>query len=428
MVLSGHGTPTRRPSPAPPSPTGKYLAIGAAVVLVVVLIVVAVRMTTGGSSTTTPESPPAVSLYVDPAGSDSNDGSQGAPFQTIQAALEEATPGTTINLAPGKYYEELATVRDGEPNAPITIKGPETGKDRAGRYLATVYSASRVVNIDNSYYTLEGFTVDGQENLANTPYPTDPSSIDAFKAGVQAQVSDSRLVYIGSADDVRDVTGVTIRNMFLNGAGGECVRLRNNAHGNTITDSVVQYCGMYGKGESDEDRTEFHNGEGIYIGTSPKSDDQPMYENDASSNNVITNNVIRTFGSECLNVKENAHDNLFEGNVCSDNVEATDFEGSNVELRGFNNIVRGNVISASAGYGVKIQSDEDEYDRGGNAIENNRIIDSAAEPLKIKTIATQGPICGNVMNADPEELVETEDYVGDPTAPCPSGGVAPGPS
>jgi hypothetical protein len=337
-------------------------------------------------------------------------------------------PGTTINIAPGTYYEELATVRDGLPNAPITLKGPETGKDRSGRYQATVFGASRVVNIDNDYITLDGFTVDGQENLANTPYPTDLAGIDAFKTSVQAQVSDSRLVYLGSADDVRDVTGVTIRNMFLNGGGGECVRLRNNSHGNTITDSVVQYCGMYGKGDNDKDRTEFHNGEGIYIGTSPKSDDQPMYENDGSSENTISNNVIRTFGSECLNVKENAHDNVFEGNVCSDNVESSDFDGSNIELRGFSNIVRNNVVRDSAGYGIKIQSDEDEYDKGGNALENNRISGSAAEPLKIKSISAQGQICGNVMTAVDDELIETEDYVGDPTAPCPTGGSAPGPS
>ena len=47
-----------------------------------------------------------------------------------------------------------------------------------------------------------------------------------------------------------------------------------------------------------------------------------MHENDASSHNVVTRNIIRTFGSECFNVKENAHDNVFEDNVCSDNTES----------------------------------------------------------------------------------------------------------
>ena len=104
--------------------------------------------------------------------------------------------------------------------------------------------------------------------------------------------------------------------MFLNGAGGECVRLRNNAHDNTITDSVIQYCGMFGKGDGEE-RAAYHNGEGVYIGTSPESDDQPMSANDTSSHNVVARNIIRTFGSECFNVKENAHDNVFEDNDCA---------------------------------------------------------------------------------------------------------------
>ena len=121
------------------------------------------------------------------------------------------------------------------------------------------------------------------------------------------------------------MTGITINNMFLNGAGGECVRLRNNAHDNTISNSVIQYCGLYGKGDG-ADRAVYHNGEGVYIGTSPESDDQPMYDNDTSSNNVVTRNIIRPFGSECFNIKENAHDNVFEDNVCSGNAESVEFE------------------------------------------------------------------------------------------------------
>jgi hypothetical protein len=259
-----------------------------------------------------------------------------------------------------------------------------------------VHGTGRIFNIDHSWITLDGFTVDGQEQLATTPYPTDLRAIDAFKDRVQDRVDDSRLVYIGSSEDVRDITGVTVNNMFLNGAGGECVRLRNNARGNTISNSVVQYCGMYGKGD-DEDRAEYHNGEGIYIGTSPKSDDQPLPGTDESANNVVTRNVIRTFGSECFNVKENAHDNVFEDNVCSDNAESLEFEGSNVELRGYGNIVRNNEISDSAGYSIKIQNDGREYDKGGNVVENNRLSGAAGEIFKIKSSADQGAICGNTV-------------------------------
>jgi Protein of unknown function (DUF1565) len=358
-------------------------------------------------------------LHVDPAGTDSGDGSAGAPMRTIQAALDKAEPGTLISLAPGVYREELTTVRDGAPGAPITIKGPETGTDRAGRYRATLYGTGRIVSIDHSYYTLDGFTIDGQEALAGTTFPTDITAMDAFKDGVAGKVADGRLVYVGAGDKTHDLTGITLSNMFLNGAGGECVRMRNNAHDNVVTDSVIQYCGLFGKG-SGEKRAVYHNGEGVYIGTSPNSDDQPMHANDGSARNLVTRNVIRTFGSECFDVKENAHDNVFQGNVCSGNTEPRDHDGSNVELRGYANVVRDNQISDSAGVSVKISVDGDASDRGGNIVEDNRISGSAAA-LMLDSAAAQGPMCGNVVStATAVERDDDEDGGGsaDITAPC----------
>jgi hypothetical protein len=375
--------------------------VGVLTAVILAMLAVLGAVIFGGSGTTTPPAPAPVQagppLYVSPSGSDANDGTSAAtPLATIQAALEKAAPGTVVTLAPGVYREQPTTVRDGAPGAPITIRGPETGTDREGRYQAVVHGTGRIFNIDHSWITLQGFTIDGQEQLATTPLPADLRTIDAFKKSVQDRVADGRLVYVGSSDDSRDLTGVTIDDMFLNGAGGECVRLRNNAHDNVITNSVIQYCGMHAKGgEDDEDRAEFHNGEGVYIGTSPKSEDQPMHENDASARNVVTRNVIRTFGSECFNVKENAHDNVFEDNVCSGNAESADFEGSTIELRGYGNVVRNNEISDSAGYLIKIQSDDEEYDRGGNVVENNRMSGAGAEIFKIKSSAEQGRMCGN---------------------------------
>ena len=378
----------------------RNLAIGAALAVAVLVTVLLVR---GPAAIPPPaDTPPPVAtgaeLHVDPAGSDRNEGTAAEPLQTIQRALDLAQPGTTILLAPGEYREQPATMRPGAPGAPITIKGPETGQDRAGRYQATLYGTGRIFNIDHSHYRLEGFTIDGQENLKGRELPEELSAVTAFKDSARDDVSDGRLIYIGSSDQSRDITDVTIRDMFLSGAGGECIRLRNNAHDNVIADSVIQYCGMFGKSEDDSDRFEYHNGEGIYIGTSPKSDDQPMHENDASHGNRVTGNIIRTFGSECFNVKENAHDNVFEDNTCSGNTESSEFDGSNIELRGHDNVVRNNTISDSAGYAVKIQSDEDEYDKGGNVVEGNEISDITAAAFKIGAESQQGQLCGNVVN------------------------------
>ncbi|MGH3586555.1 MAG: DUF1565 domain-containing protein [Pseudonocardia sp.] len=408
-----------------PRITTRAITVGAIALAAVVALVVFVVYASGGgalgggSGISEPE--PTIEtrqLYVSPTGNDSGDGSQAAPLRTIQAALDEAEAGTVINLAPGEYREQLTTMRDGTPEAPITIRGPENGKDPSGRNQAVLFGTGRIVNIDHNHYTLEGFTIDGQERLPAAQLPADLGAVEAFKSGVQSQLEDSKLIYIGSSDTTRDVTGITIRNMFLTEAGTECVRMRNNAHDNTIIDSVIQYCGLVGSTDEDDDddRFPYHNGEGVYIGTSPNSDSQPMADNDTSSNNVVSGNVIRTFGSECLDVKENAHDNVFENNECSGNTEPRDFNGSNIELRGHGNIVRGNVIADSAGWNVKIQADdEDDYDNSGNSLQDNTLSGSAAEAVHIGTDAPQGPMCGNrVMGAVPVD----EDSVGDITAPC----------
>ncbi|MDT0352543.1 right-handed parallel beta-helix repeat-containing protein [Pseudonocardia charpentierae] len=412
-----------------PTSPWRYLGLAFVVLGVGVLAVLAVQAIprpaevpgaapTAAPAPSSPSSPPVATaaLYVDPRGSDTDDGTAAAPLATIQAALDKATPGTVINLAPGVYRETLATVRDGAPGAPITIKGPESGKDRAGRYRAVVFGTGRVVSVNHSYYTFAGFTIDGQEKLAGTAYPTDLAAVTAFKNRVQPQVADGRLIYIGAADDTRDLTGITIHNMFLNGAGGECVRLRNNAHDNAITDSVIQYCGMFGKGDDDE-RAKYHNGEGVYIGTSPNSDSQPMHANDGSSRNLVARNTIRTFGSECFNVKENAHDNVLEDNVCSDNTEFAEFDGSNIELRGHSNVVRNNEISDSAGVNIKIRSDSKKFDRGGNVVENNRISGGAAV-FMLDSAVPQGRMCGNRVTTQTLTLDDDGEPVGDITAPC----------
>jgi hypothetical protein len=398
--------------------------VGMAVAAIVILLLFVVFSNRGGSVPDLAPEPEAGAqqLYVSPTGNDANDGSQATPLRTIQAALDEAEAGTVINLAPGEYREQLTTQRDGEPDLPITIRGPENGKDPSGRNQAVLYGTGRIVNIDHSYYTLEGFTIDGQERLRADQLPADLGAIDAFKNGAQPQIEDSKLIYVGSADTASDITGITIRNMFLTEAGTECVRLRNNANGNTIADSVIQYCGLRagstgGDDDDDDDRFPYHNGEGVYIGTSPNSDNQPMADNDTSANNVVTGNVIRTFGSECLDVKENAHDNVFENNECSGNTEPREFNGSNVELRGHGNIVRGNTIADSAGWNVKIQADdEDDYDNGGNVVENNTLSGAAAEAVRIGSDAPQGAFCGNrVTAAQPVDGPSP----GDITAPCP---------
>ena len=349
------------------------------------------------SITPTPTS--TKSLYVSPTGSDSNSGTTSqTPFKTIQKALNVVTPGTTIFLAKGEFHEILTTKVNGTASAPIIIQGSDVATDITKRHQTVIYGSGRIVNIDHSYYTLTGFSIDGQAGLKGISIPTDPTKVIPFKDANRSKIVDSKLIYVGSADTTKNLTNIKITNMYLRAAGTECVRLRNATLNSEVSNSVIEYCGMFYKDNGDQ--FNYHNGEGVYIGTSPKSTTQPMYTNDTSNNNVVKNNTIYTYGSECFNVKENAHHNSFLNNVCKYNLEPLTFSGSNIELRGDHNLVADNQISESTGWNVKLKSDSSTYDKGGNTIQRNILSHSSG--ANIHTEQTGVLFCGNSIDSTVE--------------------------
>jgi chitodextrinase len=356
--------------------------------------------------------------YVSPTGADTNTGTSAtAPFKTIQRALNLAQPGTTINLAAGTYKEAVATKVAGTAAAPITVRGPETGKAVSGRYKAVLVSpAGRAFSINHSYYTLDGFTIDGQPNIDRTAYPsvTSLSQIRAFKDSVQAQAVNSKLVYVGADTTVADIVGTTISNMFLSGSGGECVRFRDRAANSLVDNSVIQWCGMLGQGD-DVSQYKYHNAEGVYIGTSTKSTDQPMFANDTSNNAVVRNSTINTFGSECFEVKENAHHNRLENTDCGFNDEPANFQGSNVELRGDHNTVLSSRLSQSRSWNLKLASDSATYDRGGNTGQKTAFSGAATYAI-VNRQTGSGPFCSDTFTGSVSD--PSGNGIGTPTAAC----------
>ena len=208
--------------------------------------------------------------------------------------------------------------------------------------------------------------------------------------------------------------------MFLNGSGGECVRFRDRAANSLIDNSVIQWCGMLGQGD-DVDQYKYHNAEGVYIGTSPKSTDQPLPANDTSNNIVVRNSTINTYGSECFEVKENAHHNRMENSTCGWNDEPSTFQGSNVEFRGDHNTVLGSTLSNSRSWNMKLASDSSTYDKGGNTAQGTSFSGAATYGI-INRQTGSGPFCGDTFSGSVSD--PSGNSVGTPTALC-SGSVAP---
>jgi pectate disaccharide-lyase len=63
----------------------------------------------------------APTYYVSPAGNDHNDGSQNAPFATIQKAATVVTPGSVVHVLPGTYPDPVTVTTSGTAAARITF-------------------------------------------------------------------------------------------------------------------------------------------------------------------------------------------------------------------------------------------------------------------------------------------------------------------
>ena len=67
--------------------------------------------------------PQRAELYVTPAGRNGASGTKVEPLARIQEALDRATPGTTVHLAPGVYRERVCFNQGGVANFPVTLEG-----------------------------------------------------------------------------------------------------------------------------------------------------------------------------------------------------------------------------------------------------------------------------------------------------------------
>lgn len=113
--------------------------------------------------------------YVSPAGSEANSGAINTPFQTINTALERATPGDTVLVRGGVYYEKVSFPKSGTLGKLITVKAYPGEKPIIDGSKIIVSGWLSLVTISNvRYISLEGFDIC---NLTSTAFNTDPEGI-----------------------------------------------------------------------------------------------------------------------------------------------------------------------------------------------------------------------------------------------------------
>lgn len=181
--------------------------------------------------------------YVDDSNPGPGDGSLGNPFKTIQAGVDNATPGDTVFVLNGTYYEDVYI------NKTINL----TGISRDNTTINCTSIGIWVFNVN--YVNITGFTV---ENAS------------AGGSGIAFTYSNSSLLYDCRVE--KNGYGITISNC-------NNTIVRDNIASNTTT-----YDGIYMSGATN---TTVKNN--ICVNNARAG----IYVYDSSKDNFITNNTIK---------------------------------------------------------------------------------------------------------------------------------------
>jgi parallel beta-helix repeat protein len=187
--------------------------------------------------------------YVDIGGSDSNPGTEAEPFATIQAGLNAAQPGDTVDLFSGVYRDQNPTfVRSGTTAAPISLQAAPgasvtvSGSDVLGGWTQVgasgVYTHANFTHYFGEWSANPADARDEARNqlFVNGSYVPEVSSQSAIKPGSFYINPSTKTVYANLAGNANpnqktieaDVTGGPLLN--TNGNSNLVIKGLNFVH------------------------------------------------------------------------------------------------------------------------------------------------------------------------------------------------------
>lgn len=273
------------------------------------------NVTNQGNADLIAQTPVASSIiYVNPQTGTNQTGvgtTEAAPFKTITFALQQAQPGTVIQLVPGTYSKETGEKFPLKIKQGVTLRGDEAGKGQAtlitgsGRYTSRTFARQNITILAGKNSTISGVTV------------TNPASRGT---GIWVESTNPKIINSTFTNNLREgvfVTGTgnpTIAgNIFIQNKGNGVSVARNAAgeiRGNLFQDTGF---GLAIGGTSTPLIAENQirqNKDGLFISNSAK----PVLRKNAIQNNTRDGIVVITTANPNLGTSEEPGGNLIRNN------------------------------------------------------------------------------------------------------------------
>lgn len=304
------------------------------------------------------------------------------PGDSIQASIELAQPGDTVEITPGVYHEDIQTVRDGEIDKRITISG---GRDAV---LFGTGKEGRMFQIHHDYITLDGFEINGLIGKGDK----EEHYVDK---GIYAHGNRETRVIKQYGEEFRSaIDGLIISNMKIINFAGECTRFRYFVTNLEIFGCHIQNCGVH---DFVFGQMKAVNGETAYLGTSSNQigdGKNPTSEIDQTRFVHIHHNVFKGLSNE-VDLKEGVQYALIEFNHCSTQLDPN---SGCFDSRSDKNIFRFNEVFGNDGAAVRIGGHLVDGKQWGleNEVYGNIFRDNKAGDIKLQTGQKEHPhLCEN---------------------------------
>lgn len=147
-------------------------------------------------------------LFVATDGDDENEGTKEKPLRTIQAAVDQATAGTTVYIRGGTYTDGFEVAHSGAKEAPVIIRNFEdeevviSGKDKV------MEEDTALVNVDSKrYITIQGLTVQDL-NVDSPDFAVMGILITANSSNIN--IIQNHIHHIGNTSDEGNAHGIAV--------------------------------------------------------------------------------------------------------------------------------------------------------------------------------------------------------------------------